>query len=66
MAGNNVKTTFRLPSEVNEDFISNLIWQHHQQQQHQKCINHQQQNIKQSTSGVSEYTKETICAEFSF
>ena len=32
MAADNVKTAFRLPSGVNEDFIS----QHHQQQQHQK------------------------------
>ena len=36
MSGNNVKTTFRLPSGVNEDFIRNLIRQHHQQQQHHK------------------------------
>ena len=34
MAADNVKTAFRLPSGVNEDFIS----QHHQQQQHQKKI----------------------------
>ena len=30
-----MKTTSRLPSGVNEDFIKNLVWQH-QQQQHQK------------------------------
>ena len=30
MAANNVKTAFRLPSGVNKDFIRNLIWQHHQ------------------------------------
>ena len=36
MAANNVKTAFRLPSGVNKDFIRNLIWQHRQQQQHQK------------------------------
>ena len=32
MAADNVKTVFRLPSGVNND----LIWQHHQQQKHQK------------------------------
>ena len=36
MAADNVKTTFRLPIGVNQDLIRNLIWQHHQQQQHQK------------------------------
>ena len=66
MAANNVKTAFHLPSGVNEDFIRNLIWQHHQQQQHKKNINQQQQNIKQFTSGVSKYTQEKICAEVSF
>ena len=51
MAAGNVKTAFRLPSGVNEDFIRNLIWQHHQQQ-----------NIKQFTSeGVSKYTQEKTC-----
>ena len=65
MAANNVKTAFRLPSGINEDFIRNLIWHHHQQQ-HQKNINQQQQNIKQFTSGVSKYTQEKICAEVSF
>ena len=34
MVADNVKTAFRLPSWVN--LISNLIWQHHPQQQHQK------------------------------
>ena len=67
MAAGNVKTAFRLPSGVNEDFIRNLIWQHHQQQQHQKNINQQQQNIKQFTSeGVSKYAQEKTCAEVSF
>ena len=60
-----MKTAFRLPSGVNEDFIRNLIWQH-QQQQHQKNISQQQQNIKQFTSGVSKYTQEKIFAEVSF
>ena len=45
MAANNVKTAFRLPSGVKEDFTRNLIWQH-QQQQHQKNINQQQQSIE--------------------
>ena len=50
MAVNNVKTVFRLAIGVNEDFITNLIWQYHQQQQHKKNnINRQQQNIKQFT-----------------
>ena len=30
------ENSFRLPSRVNEDSIRNLIWKHHQQQQHQK------------------------------
>ena len=44
----------------NEDFSRNLIWQHQQQQQHQKISNQQQQqNIKQLTSeDVSKYTQE--------
>ena len=33
MEGKNVKTAFRLPSGVNEDFVRNLTWQHQQQQQ---------------------------------
>ena len=49
-------------SGVNEDFIRNLIWHQHQQQQHKKNINQQQQNIKQFTSGISKYTQEKICA----
>ena len=32
MAANNVKSAFRLPSGVNEDFFKNLIWKHQQQQ----------------------------------
>ena len=36
MVADNVKTAFWLPGGVNEDLIRNLIWQHHQQQQHQK------------------------------
>ena len=59
MAANNVKTAFRLPNWVNEDFIRNLIWQHQQQQQ-QENINQQQQqqNINQFTSeGVSKYAQ---------
>ena len=65
MSVDNAKTAFRLPSGVNEDFIRNLIWQHHQQQQHQKNINQQQkQNINQFTSeGVSKYTQEKACTE---
>ena len=52
-----MKIAFHLPSGLNEDFIRNLIWQHHQKQQHQKTINQQQQqNIKQFTSeDVSKY-----------
>ena len=65
MVANNVKTAIRLPG-VNEHFIRNLIWQHHQQQQHQKNINQQQQNIKQFTSGVPKYTQQKIFAEVSF
>ena len=38
MVADNVKTAFSLPIVVHEDFISNLIWQHQQQQQHQKII----------------------------
>ena len=60
MVADNVKTAFRLPSGVNEDFIMNLIWQHQQQQQ-QENINQQQQqqqNINQFTSEVvSKYTQ---------
>ena len=48
-----------------EDFIRNSIWQH-LQQQHQKLIKQQQQNIKQFTSGVTKYTQEKICVEVSF
>ena len=66
MAANNVKTAFRLSSGVNQDFIRNLIWQHQQQQQHQKNIKQQQQNIKRYTSVVSKYIQEKICAEVSF
>ena len=50
MAANNMKTPFRLPTAVNEDLVTNLIWQRYQQQQHQKTnINQQQQNTKQFT-----------------
>ena len=35
MAAHNMKTAFCLPSGVNEEFPSNLMWQQHQQQ-HQK------------------------------
>ena len=66
MAANNVKTAFRLSSRVNQDFIRNLIWQHQQQQQHQKNIKQQQQNIKRYTSVVSKNIQEKICAEVSF
>ena len=62
-----MKTAFLLPIRVNEDFIRNLIWQHHQQQLLHNNINQQQQNIKQFTSeGVSKYTQEKTCAEVSF
>ena len=58
MAAVNVKTAFRLPSGVNEDFIRNLIWQHQQQQQQENNQQQQQQNINQFTSeGVSKYTQ---------
>ena len=43
MAAGNVETGFCLPSEVNKDFIRNLIWQHQQQQQQK---NNQQQTTK--------------------
>ena len=43
MAAGNVETAFCLPSEVNKDFIRNLIWQHQQQQQQK---NNQQQTTK--------------------
>ena len=43
MAADKVKIAFHLPSGLNEDFIGNLMWQHHQKQQHQKTINQQQQ-----------------------
>ena len=67
MVADNVKTAFRLPSGVDKDLIRNLIWQLHQQQQHQKNINQQHQNIKQFTSEVvSKYTQEKTCAEASF
>ena len=67
MAAENVKTAFRLPSGVNEDFIKNLLLQHHQQRQQQENINRQQQqDINQFTSGVSKYTQEKTCAEVSF
>ena len=36
MTADNVKTAFSLPIAVDKDFITNLIWQHQQQQQHQK------------------------------
>ena len=57
MAADNVKTAFRLANRVIEDFIRNLIWLHHQQQQYQQIISRQQrQNIKQFTSkGFSKY-----------
>ena len=42
MATNKVETAFCLPSEVNEDFMRNLLWQHLQQQQ--------EKNINQFTS----------------
>ena len=62
-----MKTTFRLPSGINEYFIRNSIRHHQQQQQHLKNINQQQQNVKQFTSeSVSKYTQEKTCAEVSF
>ena len=59
MAANNVKTAFRVPSGVNEDFIRNLMWQHRQQQQRENINQQQQQqNINQFTSeNVSKYTQ---------
>ena len=59
-----MKTTFRLPSGINECFIRNSIRHHQQQQQHLKNINQQQQNVKQES--VSKYTQEKTCAEVSF
>ena len=51
MAADNVETAFRLPGGVNEDFIKNLLWQHHQQQQRQENIKQKrQQNINQYAS----------------
>ena len=64
MAADNVKTAFRLPiGVVNEDFTTNLIWQHHHQPQHQKNnINHQQQNIKQFSENCFEiHTGKDLC-----
>ena len=63
MAADNVKTAFRLPIGVNEDFITNLIWQHHLQQLYQKDnVNQQQQNIKQLTRRYFEiYTGKDLC-----
>ena len=49
MAAGNVETGFCLPSEVNKDFIRNLIWQHQQQQQ-QKNNQQQQKNNQQQTT----------------
>ena len=68
MAADNVKTAFHLPSGVSKDFMRNLIWQHHHQQQYHKYnISQQQQNIKQFTSeSASKYTQEKTCAEVSF
>ena len=78
MAAGNVETGFCLPSEVNKDFIRNLIWQHQQQQQQknnqqqqknnqQQQKNNQQQNINRFTSkGRSKYKQEKICTEASF
>ena len=71
MAAGNMETGFCLPSEVNKDFIRNLIWQHQQQQQQknnqQQQKNNQQQNINRFTSkGRSKYKQEKICTEASF
>ena len=41
-------TGFCLPSGFNEDFIRNILWQHHHHQQ--ENINQRQQNINQFTS----------------
>ena len=59
MVADNMKTAFHIPTGVKEDFIENLIWQHHQQQHQKNNINQQQQqSIKQFTSeGVSKYTQ---------
>ena len=71
MTANNVETAFRLPSGVNEDFIRNILWKHHYQQQHQQeNIKQQQrkQNIKQFTSplpspAMSETSSGNECGE---
>ena len=50
MTANNVETAFRLLSGVKKDFIRNLLWQHHQQQQQENINQQQLQNINQFTS----------------
>ena len=65
MAAHNMKTAFCLPSGVNEEFPSNLMWQQHQQQHQKKNINQQQNN--QFTSELnSKCAQEQTCAEVSF
>ena len=56
-----VKAAFHLLSGVNEDFIRNLTWQHHQQQQQENINQQQQQNINQFAS-----ESVSTCAKVSF
>ena len=51
MAADNVKTAFHLPGQFNENFIRNLIWQH-QQQQHQRNIDHSNNKISTNSHQV--------------
>ena len=66
MAADNLKTAFRQPRRVNED-LQEFIMAAQRQQQHQKNINQQQQNISQFKSeGVSKYTQWKDIAEVCF
>ena len=66
MVADNVKKLFVYTVGLKKT-LQKFIWQHQQEQQHQKNINQQQQNINQFNSeGVSKYTQEKTCAEVSF
>ena len=62
MVADNLKTAFRLSSEVNENFIRNLIWYHHQQQQHQKLSTNSNKRSSNSHQKVSQniHTKKPV------
>ena len=62
MEADNLKTAFRLSSEVNENFIRNLIWYHHQQQQHQKLSTNSNKRSSNSHQKVSRkiHTKKPV------